>query len=126
MERLDLASRWLMSAIFIGAGLDKFRQPEEQEAYLRNLGVSRARQARLAAGAIEIAGGAALAAGVLPGLAAAALAVYLIPVTGIAHRNERVHLMKNLAIIGGLLQVVHARRRRSEKKRGRERELRAA
>lgn len=114
MKSLDVVSRLLLSSVFIGAGVEKLRRPEQQEAYIQQLGIGRARDVRHAVAAVEIAGGAALAAGVLPGLAALALAAYLLPVTSVAHRREPVHIMKNLAIVGGLLQVAHARRRRRE------------
>jgi putative oxidoreductase len=66
--------------------------------------------------AVQVAGGALLAIGWLPRLAALALAATLIPTTAAGHRfweyddpqeraQQRIHFLKNLSMLGGLLMV---------------------
>jgi uncharacterized membrane protein YphA (DoxX/SURF4 family) len=68
-------------------------------------------------GAAQAAGGAAIAAGVLPRTAALGLIGSMVPTTLAGHafwkaedpaarKQQQVQLLKNLAIIGGLVQVV--------------------
>jgi putative oxidoreductase len=63
---------------------------------------------------VHLSAGAMLAAGILPRLAAAALAASMVPTTMAGHRfweheepaqraQQRVHFLKNTAILGGLL-----------------------
>ena len=65
---------------------------------------------------VHIGAGAMLAAGILPRLAALALATSMVPTTLAGHRfweledpaqrgQQRVHFLKNTAILGGLLVV---------------------
>jgi putative oxidoreductase len=115
---LRTLGRVTLSAIFIQSGVDQYRHPAgrakkaaqelpslpEPELVARGLGVTMA------------VAGATLALGILPGLSATVLAVSLVPVTYVGHpfwieedaaarRSQRVHFMKNVAMLGGLLFV---------------------
>lgn len=68
-------------------------------------------------GVVQVGAGVLLAIGVVPRLAAAALAASLVPTTLAGHRfwteedpraraTQRVHFLKNLGLLGGLLLVV--------------------
>jgi putative oxidoreductase len=68
-------------------------------------------------GGVQAVGGVMLAAGVLPRIAAGALALTLFPVTYVGHPfwtvedeqqrlQQRIHFLKNVGLLGGLLLVV--------------------
>lgn len=116
----------MLASIFIIAGFETMRSPErvvkQAEPVVRSLAEfvdfvpdDTERAVRVNA-AVQVVGGALLAAGWLPRLAALALAATLVPTTVAGHRfweyedpqeraQQRIHFLKNLSILGGLLIV---------------------
>jgi len=113
-----------MGAIFIISGLDVLAKPEGRAEAAKPV-VDKIAQvvpimptdpttAVTLNAVVHIAGGAMLAAGIFPRLAALALAGSLVPTTFAGHpfwqiedpalrAQQRIHFLKNTAILGGLL-----------------------
>ena len=105
------AGRVLISAIFILSGLSKLAAPAATIGYIDAVGLPFAPLAFAVAVAIEVVGGVALIAGFKTRWVAAALALFSL-VTAVAFhaalgdQNQFIHFFKNIAMAGGLLQVV--------------------
>lgn len=103
--------RILMAAIFLVSGVGKALAPDATIGYIQSVGLPFATLGLVAAVAIEVGGGAMLALGIKTRLVAALLAAFAV-VTGlvfhnaVGDQNQLIHLMKNIAMAGGLLQVV--------------------
>lgn len=103
--------RILLATIFIFSGIGKLMAPAATIGYIASSGLPFAPLALAGAIAVELGGGLMLALGVQTRLAAALLAGFSI-VTGLAFhnaigdQNQLIHLLKNIAMAGGLLQVV--------------------
>ncbi|HEX6445608.1 MAG TPA: DoxX family protein [Streptosporangiales bacterium] len=115
-------ARSLLASTFLVGGADVLRNPEPRvrkaKALLVPLGVPEqyVSPLTLADGAVKVAAGLALATGRVPRIAALALAASMLPTTFAGHRfweheepqaraNHRMHFLKNLGIIGGLVFV---------------------
>lgn len=103
--------RVLLSAIFIFSGIGKALAPEGTIGYIESAGLPFATLALAAAVAIELGGGVMLALGIKTRLVAAALAAFSVVTALVFHhalgdQNQLIHFMKNIAMAGGLLQVV--------------------
>ncbi|MDY0975469.1 DoxX family protein [Massilia sp. CFBP9012] len=103
--------RILMAAIFIFSGVGKALAPEATLGYIQSVGLPFASLALIGAIAIEIGGGALLVLGYKTRLVAAGLAVFSLVTAFVFHnaigdQNQLIHLLKNVAMAGGLLQVV--------------------
>lgn len=105
------AGRVLISAIFILSGISKLAAPAATIGYIDAVGLPFAPLAFAVAVAIEVVGGVALIAGFKTRWVAAALALFSL-VTAVAFhaalgdQNQFIHFFKNIAMAGGLLQVV--------------------
>lgn len=105
------AGRLLLAAIFLASALGKLAAPGATIGYIASSGLPFATLAFGVAVAVELGGGLLLVLGVKARWVAAALAAFSI-VTGlafhnaIADQNQLIHLLKNVAMAGGLLQVV--------------------
>lgn len=103
--------RIMMAAIFLISGVGKIAAPAATIGYITAMGLPFAPLALIGAIAVEVGGGLALALGFRTRFAAALLAVFSI-VTGLAFhhaigdQNQLIHLLKNFAMAGGLLQVL--------------------
>lgn len=103
--------RLLLAAIFLLSGLGKVMAPTASIGYISAMGLPFPTLAYAAAVAVEIGGGALLVLGFQARLVSVVLAIFTL-VTAVAfHRNfadqnQMIHFMKNLAMIGGLLQVI--------------------
>ena len=111
MERDDilaLSGRLLLSSIFLASAFGKITNFEATTRYMESHGMPWTPLFCVAAILIELAGGFALAVGYQVRWGAAALAVFLVAATLIFHSSpdQRIHLLKNLAILGGLLEVM--------------------
>lgn len=106
-----LAGRVLLSAIFILSGLSKVSAPAGMIGYIESVGLPFPTLALTLAILIELVGGIALVLGYRTRLVAAGLALFSV-VTALAFHNQLgdqnqfIHFFKNLAMAGGLLQVV--------------------
>ena len=106
-----LAGRLLLSAIFIISGLSKLAAPAATIGYIGSVGLPLAPLGFALAIAVEVLGGFALIAGYRSRLVAAVLAVFTLATAlafhnDLADQNQFIHFFKNIAIVGGLLQVV--------------------
>lgn len=106
----------LISSVFISAGLSKLLQPAQTARYMESKKVPMVPVALGAAAALEIGAGASLLLGYRHRAAAGLLAAFLVPTSLLMHDfwNEKeaqgrqmqvVNFLKNLAIVGGLLEV---------------------
>lgn len=118
-------ARPMLASMFIAGGIDALRNPDGKAEMARDVTEPVKQQVpALEAlttpdmvrinGAVQVAGGAALATGKLPRLSSAVLAASLVPTTLAGHRfweetdpqakaNHRVHFLKNLGMLGGLM-----------------------
>ena len=103
--------RVLISAIFVLSGLSKLTAAAGTIGYIEAAGLPLAPVALAVAIAIEVLGGLALIVGFKTRWVAAALALFSV-VTALAFhsnlgdQNQFIHFFKNIAIAGGLLQLV--------------------
>ena len=103
--------RVLLAAIFVFSGIGKALAPAGTIGYIESSGLPFATLALAAAVAIELGGGVMLALGIKTRLVAAALAAFSVVTALVFHhalgdQNQLIHFMKNIAMAGGLLQVV--------------------
>lgn len=106
---LSIASRLLMSLIFIISGIGKLTGYAGAQGYMEAMGVPGALLPLVIL--TELGGGLALLAGFQTRLVAAALAGFTLVAALIFHHNfadqmQMIHFMKNLAMTGGLLLFV--------------------
>jgi putative oxidoreductase len=103
--------RVLISAIFVLSGLSKLTAAAGTIGYIEAAGLPLAPVALAVAIAIEVLGGLALIVGFKTRWVAAALALFSV-VTALAFhsnlgdQNQFIHFFKNIAMAGGLLQIV--------------------
>jgi putative oxidoreductase len=103
--------RLLLATIFLLSGVQKLTAASGTIAYIGSAGLPAPEAAYGAAVVIEILGGLALLFGYKARLVAAVLAVFTIAAALAFHsdlgdQNQFIHFLKNLAITGGLLQVL--------------------
>jgi uncharacterized membrane protein YphA (DoxX/SURF4 family) len=110
-------ARPLMASMFVTGGVDTLRNPGPRTALATGAGLENADQLVRINGATMVIGGLALATGRLPRLSALALAGTLVPTTYVGHafwsekdetskQQQRIHFVKNLSMLGGLLMAV--------------------
>lgn len=110
-KAIPVIGRILLAAIFILSGFGKLMAPAATIGYIESTGLPFATLGLAIAIAVELGGGLLLAAGYQTRIVAAVLAAFSI-VTGLAFhnaigdQNQMIHLLKNFAMAGGLLQVV--------------------
>jgi len=108
---IPVIGRILLATIFVFSGVGKALAPEATIGYIQSSGLPFATLGLIAAIAVELGGGVMLAIGFKTRLVAAGLAVFSV-VTALAFhnaigdQNQLIHLLKNFAMAGGLLQVV--------------------
>jgi len=108
---LPALGRLLIAAIFLLSGLNKIASPDATQAYIASAGLPAPFLAYLVAVVVEVGGGILLLIGYQARLAALVLALFTIAAAfGFHHKfgdqNQFIHFFKNLAMAGGLLQVV--------------------
>lgn len=110
----DLAAtggRLLLAAIFLLSGWSKLSDPAGTAAYIGSVGLPLSALGAYLAIAVELIGGTMLVIGYRTRLAAASLALFTLAAaiffhSAIGDQNQFIHFFKNVAIVGGLLQVV--------------------
>ncbi|TZG26469.1 DoxX family protein [Sphingomonas montanisoli] len=108
---LPLIGRVGIAAIFVLSGFAKLSAPAYNLAYIRSAGLPLPEVALGVAIAIEVVGGLLLIAGYRTRIVAAGLALFSV-VTALgfhadfADQNQFIHFFKNIAMAGGLLQIV--------------------
>jgi len=110
-DRIALAGRILIATIFVMAGAGKIAQPSATIAHMVAAGLPFAPVGLVAAVAIELGAGIALILGYRTRVAAAILALFSLVTALIFHsafsdQNQFIHFFKNVAMAGGLMQVV--------------------
>src|SRR3954454_1755214 len=116
-------ARPMMASMFVMGGIDSVQHPESKAAKAESVAPTLARPLGLPEdtaqlvrinGAVQVGAGLLLASGRFPRLAALVLAGSLIPTTYAGHRfweetdkqaraMQRIHFMKNVSMLGGLL-----------------------
>jgi putative oxidoreductase len=105
------AGRFLLAVLFILSGLSKCAAPAATQAYIASAGLPAPLISYLVAILVEVGGGVLILVGYQTRIAAAVVAVFTVVAalvfhTNFADQNQFIHFVKNLAITGGLLQVV--------------------
>ena len=113
---LHLSARFLIALIFLLSGVGKLFGFDQTAQMMTSVGFPAAKVFLASAIALELIGGFALLLGYKARYAAGALFLFLIPATLIFHaafisdpvhgQEQVVNVLKNLAIMGGLLRVV--------------------
>jgi putative oxidoreductase len=108
---LPALGRLLIALIFVLSGLSKIADPAHTLAYIQSAGAPFALGAFAVAVMVEVIGGFCLLMGFQTRFTAAVLAIFTLAAAVLFHnnmadQNQMIHFMKNLAITGGLLQVV--------------------
>ena len=103
--------RFLIAILFIMSGLSKIATPAAIIGYIDSAGLPFPTLGYAITLIVEIGCGLLLLAGFQARIAAAVMAVFTIAAALAFHRNfadqnQMIHFMKNVAITGGLLQVV--------------------
>jgi len=109
-KAIPLVGRVLLATIFVLSGVGKIFAPEATLGYIASAGLPFPQLAFLGAVLVEVGGGLLLVVGYKTRLAAIVLAVFSVAAGLIFHsvasdQNHFIHLLKNFAIAGGLLQV---------------------
>jgi putative oxidoreductase len=110
-DAIVLAGRILIGVLFLLSGLSKLGAPAATEGYIASVGLPAPWLGYAVAVAVEVLGSVLLIAGVKTRLVAAGMAVFTLAAAlafhnNFADQNQMIHFMKNIAIVGGLLQVV--------------------
>lgn len=108
---LPLVGRIGIAAIFVLSGLSKLAAPAGTIAYIQSAGLPLPQLGLAIALLVELAGGLALILGYRTRLIAGILAVFSVVTAFAFHfdlgdQNQFIHFFKNVAIAGGLLNVV--------------------
>lgn len=108
---IPLVGRTLIAAIFFISGFGKLMAPDATMAYIGSLGLPAPALGLIGALLLELAGAAFLVIGYKTRVVALLLAAYAVVTALIFHhaladQNQMFHFLKNLAMAGGLLQVV--------------------
>jgi putative oxidoreductase len=106
-EVLALLGRLLLALIFLASAFGKITNFEATTRYMEAHGMPWPTFFCAAAASLEALGAISLMLGYMARLGSVVLAGFLVAVTAIFHStpDQRIQLLKNLAIIGGLLQV---------------------
>jgi len=116
LSAVRFLARSLLSLAFIVLGWDAAREPGGRVKVVAELGVPQPELAVRANGSLMVAAGAMLMLGIRPRLAALSLVASMVPTTLAGHpfwqvsdpqqrKGQRIHFLKNLSMIGGLLTV---------------------
>jgi len=110
-----LAGRILLAVLFIFSGIEKIVDPAGTTGYMKSAGMPLPQFFLVASIVLELGASAMLVVGWKTRWAAFALFLFMIPLTVLFHnpfasdpsqfQMQMIHLMKNLAIIGGLLMA---------------------
>ncbi|NOV24486.1 DoxX family protein [Cupriavidus necator] len=108
---VSAAGRTLIAAIFFISGIGKLLAPGATMSYIASLGLPAPALGITGALVLELAGATLLVVGYKTRLTALLLAAYAVVTALIFHhaladQNQMFHFLKNLAMAGGLLQVV--------------------
>jgi putative oxidoreductase len=110
-DTVALVGRILIGVLFLVSGLSKIAAPAATQGYIASVGLPLPFVSYAIAVAVEVLGSSLLIAGVRTRFVAAGMAVFALATAltfhkNFADQNQLIHFMKNIAIMGGLLQVV--------------------
>jgi len=108
---LPVVGRVLIAAIFVLGGFGKITAPAMTQGYIAAVGLPLPAIAYAIAVIVELGGGILLVVGYQTRLVALVLAVFCVATafgfhSNFADQNQMINFMKNIAMTGGLLQVV--------------------
>jgi putative oxidoreductase len=108
---LPLIGRTAIAAIFVLSGLSKLAAPAATIGYIQSVGLPLPQVGFAIALIVELLGGVALILGYRTRLVASVLAVFSLATalafhSALGDQNQFIHFFKNVAIAGGLLNVV--------------------
>lgn len=108
---IALVGRILIAVIFVMSGASKITQPGATIAYMTAAGLPFASIGLVVATLIELGGGIGLTLGYRTRLVAAVLTLFALVTAFVFHsdfsdQNQFIHFFKNVAVAGGLLQIV--------------------
>jgi len=103
--------RVLLAVLFLAAGANKLQSPTATIAYIQQADLPLPLIAYWGSALVEVVGALLLLLGFQARLAAAILAAFTVVAAAFFHAdfgnaNQTIHFMKNVAIAGGLIQVV--------------------
>jgi putative oxidoreductase len=109
---LPLLGRVLIGAPFILSGLSKLAAHDATVGYISSVGLPLAQLVWLIAVVVELGGGALLLIGYRARLVALVVALFVLATAVFFHRNfadqnQMIHFLKNIMLVGGLLQIVY-------------------
>lgn len=107
---IAVAGRLFLATVFILSGIGKIAAPEATQGFIASVGLPLPFLSFLIAVLVEVGGGILLIIGFQTRLASLALAAFTLATAIVFHnnfadQNQMVHFLKNISIIGGLLQV---------------------
>jgi putative oxidoreductase len=108
---LPFIGRVLIAVPFLLSGMGKIAAPAFTEGYIASVGLPMPLVAYAIAVVIEVGGSLLLLLGVKTRLTAVVLALFTLATafafhTNFADQNQMIHFLKNVVIVGGVLQVV--------------------
>ena len=108
---LPVFGRVLLAVLFVMSGIGKLTDPAGTIGYIHSAGLPLPNVAYGIALTVELLGGILLIVGYRTRLVALILAIFTVAAAigfhaHFADQNQMIHFMKNIAITGGLLQVV--------------------
>lgn len=117
MSPIRTLARPLLASIFVAGGLDALRQPGPKVEMVRGAGLSSPEKLVRLNAVGDVLAGLTLARSRAPRLSALVLAASIVPTTYVAHpfwsekdkavrKQQQVHFLKNLGLLGGLLLAV--------------------
>lgn len=109
-NQIAAAGRLLLAIVFILSGIGKITAPEATQGFIASVGLPFPLLSYLVAVVVELGGGIMLVLGFQTRLVSLALAAFTFATAIVFHsdfadQNQMIHFMKNISIIGGLLQV---------------------
>ena len=109
-DTIALVGRILLGVLFLMSGIGKLAAPAATQGYIAAMGLPLPLAAYLGSTGIEVIGSLLLIIGLQTRLTASVLAVFTLLTAVFFHnnfadQNQMIHFMKNVAIVGGLLQV---------------------
>jgi putative oxidoreductase len=110
-DTIALIGRVLIGVLFLLSGIGKVAAPAVTQGYIAGVGLPAPMVAYFGSMSVELIGSVLLIAGYQTRIVAVALAVFALLTALFFHRNfadqnQMIHFWKNVAILGGLLQVV--------------------
>ncbi len=108
---IALAGRILLAAIFLLSGFSKIANPAGMIGYIESVGLPLPQLALIAAIVVEVGGSLLLILGYRTRPVALVMALFSVVTALVFHnqlgdQNQFIHFFKNIAMAGGLLQVV--------------------